>query len=126
MEKALIELVAIWKTYMNKPAKRSNAQNRALHKYESELADFMRESGIDMRQIVKEGIPIPATPANIHDLFNRISIYMFDGKTSSELNAEEFREVTDYLLNVVSERIGSPIDFPSYESQSISELLSNN
>jgi len=104
---------------------RTNKQNNSLHKGLQNLADEFNAGGLDMRKVLKPGVDIPWTKESAKEyLFNPISMVMYDGRTSSELDTTEMQEVWKVLMRFTGEKHGVTVDWPSEESLSESQRAS--
>ncbi len=96
--------------------KRSNQQNRSLHKYLEWVAEAMADAGYDMRQVVK--LPIRPNMNNIkEEMFKPVMANLYPDKTSTtELSTTEMQDVYETFNLAISEKLGIGFDWPSNES----------
>jgi len=98
---------------------RTIKQNKSLHKGLRNLADEFNAGGLDMRKVLKPGVDIPWTMESAKEyLFNPISMVMYDGRTSSELDTVETQKVWAVLIRHTGEKHGVTVEWPSEESLS--------
>lgn len=105
-----------------KPVKsqRSLAQNNALHLLFTQLADEMREKGIDMRTFIQ--VPVSFTPHSIKEyLWKPLQKVLLGKKSTTQLDkTEDINLVYDELNRILIDRTNGEISlppFPSLESQ---------
>ncbi len=94
---------------------RTSQQNRSLHKLFQETADLCEEKGVEMRDLVKEEIPIPVTKENLKLLWKKIQHKMFGKKSTAELKKTgEIDEVYDALNRILIERTNGEVSLPPF------------
>jgi hypothetical protein len=105
-----------------KPVKsqRTLNQNNALHLLFTQLADEMREKGIDMRTFIQ--VPISFTPYSIKEfLWKPLQKVLLGKKSTTQLDkTEDINLVYDELNRILIERTKGEISlppFPSLETQ---------
>lgn len=98
--------------------KRTDLQNRALHKYFSLLAECLNDAGLDAKRTLKPEIDIPWTPAMIKDLLWRPIQKAMTGKESTtELTSGEPNRVYEVLDRHLAEKFGLSVPFPSEDDE---------
>jgi hypothetical protein len=113
-----------WRKMVNGPAEvttmqRTNQQNKSLQKGCELLAGQFNDAGLDMRKVLKPEVDIPWTRDSIREqMFNPISIIMHDGRTSSQLDTKEIKEVWAVVNRFTGEKHGITQEWPSEESLS--------
>ena len=92
---------------------RTIKQNASLHVGLTNLSDEFNAAGLDMKKVLKPGVDIPWTLESAKEyLFNPISRVMHDGRTSSELDTKEIKEVWDVLIRFTGEKHGVTVAWP--------------
>lgn len=100
---------------MDKP--RTEAQNKALHLYFTQLAEVLNDSGYDMKKVLKPTVDIPWSSKNIKEFLWRPIMKIQTGKESTkDLTTKEIDEVFDVINRHLSEKFGITIEFPSIDS----------
>ena len=96
------------------PKKRTNQQNKAVHKLFEMLSNNLNELGLDAKLILKENYQIWWTPEMIkRDLWKPLQKAMLGKEHTSELLTSEVSKVYDQLAKIIGEKHGVEIDFPS-------------
>ena len=96
---------------------RTTKQNNSLHEGLKNLANTFNDAGLDMKKVLKPGVDIPWTKASAKEfLFNPISMVMFDGRTSSQLDTVETQDVWKVMIRHTGEKHGVTVDWPSQQN----------
>ena len=92
------------------PDKRSLPQNRSLHLLFTQLSKECLDKGIEMRKLVREEIPITATPENLKWYWKVFQEGMFKTKSTTELKKTgEIDEVYEaFNKEIIDERTLDP------------------
>jgi hypothetical protein len=91
---------------------RTDKQNRAGHKWFRDLAEALNDT--DFQQKITFGTEdCEWTEWAVKAMYNKIAVAMY-GKSSSQLNTQQFTRVSENLNRIVSEK-GFSIPFPSME-----------
>ncbi|KKR09552.1 MAG: hypothetical protein UT35_C0002G0002 [Candidatus Yanofskybacteria bacterium GW2011_GWD1_39_16] len=99
------------------PEKRTLPQNRSLHLLFTQIAKECLDKGIEMRQLVKENVPIEVTPENIKWLWKLLQNALFKTKSTTELKKTgQIEVVYDNFAKIVSERTQGEIILPPFPS----------
>jgi hypothetical protein len=100
----------------NKPAPRTEQQNRALHLYFTQLADALNDAGFNVQLVLKEKVEIDWNKELIKDILWRTAQNAILGKASTtELSKQEdIDRVYDHLNRHISEKFGIHVPFPSH------------
>src|SRR3990167_5484897 len=99
------------------PEKRTYLQNRSLHLLFTQIAKECLDKGIEMRQLVKEEVPIEATPENIKWLWKLLQNALFKTKSTTELKKlGQIEVVYDNFSKIVSERTQGEVCLPKWPS----------
>lgn len=94
--------------------KRTNQQNRALHKLFTMMSDEFNTLGLDMKVIMKPEFKIWWTPEAIKkDLFKPVMKAMYGIESTTELNTAQVSKVYEQIARVIGEKHGVHIPFPS-------------
>ncbi len=97
--------------------KRTNPQNKALHKYFESLAEALNEAGLDMRLVLKESVQINWTKDNVKNyLWRPLQKALLKKKSTTELDkAKDIDLVYDHLNRHLGGKYGITVLFPSDE-----------
>lgn len=97
--------------------KRTNQQNKAIHKLFTQLATELNTLGLDARLILKPTYQIWWTPEMIkRDLWKPLQKVMLNKESTTELTTAEVSKVYEQLAKIIGEKHGVSIDFPSAEA----------
>jgi len=97
--------------------KRTEAQNKALHLYFTQLAEILNDAGLDMRKVLKPSISIPWTPQTIKEnLWKPIMEFQTQKSSTTEMTTKEITEVYDTINRHIGETFGITVEFPSVET----------
>ncbi len=96
--------------------KRSNLQNRSLHKYLEWVAGAMADAGYDLRKVVK--LPIKPTKENVkEEMFKPVMSSLFpDIEKTSDLSTKQMQDAYEVFNAAISQKLGIGFDWPSNES----------
>lgn len=98
--------------------RRTNLQNRALHKYFTMLAETLNAAGLDARKTLKPEVDIPWTSEMCKDLLWRpIQMAMTGKKSTIDLDTTEPSEIYAVLDRHLSEKFGISVEWPKDESK---------
>ena len=93
--------------------KRTQQQNKAMHKYFKLLSHTLNEAGLDMREVLKPGIDIPWTDDSVkRHLWHPIESAMFDQNSTADMETDEVGKVYEVLSRHLSEKFGVHVPFP--------------
>jgi len=94
--------------------RRTLQQNKALYKWERMLADELNNSGLALGEVILK-LPKYWTQENLHVLvIHPLLASMYPGKAStSELSTIELQELYKVADQVISERTGVHVEWPS-------------
>ena len=96
---------------------RTQAQNRSLHLYCTQVAEALNDAGYDVRATLKEGVEIPWSGYLVKDLLWRSIQKLQYGKASTtELTTKNIDSIYDVLNRHLGEKFGIHVPFPSIES----------
>src|SRR3990167_8340864 len=99
------------------PEKRTRLQNRSLHLLFTQIAKECLDKGIEMRQLVKDNVPIEVTPENVKWLWKLLQNALFKTKSTTELKKlGQIEIVYDNFSKIVSERTQGEIILPAWPS----------
>ena len=97
--------------------KRTDLQNRALHKYFQKLADALNDAGLDVRHTLKEDIDIPWNALLIKDyLWRPIQELQLKKRSTTELSTTDIDKIFETITRHLGEKFGIFVDFPSEQS----------
>jgi len=95
---------------------RSGKQNRSMHKLFRDLAIQLNTLGLDAKLILKPTYKIWWTEEMIkRDLWKPLQEAMYSKKSTTLLTRTEVSEVFRQLAQIIGEKHGVEIDFPSEE-----------
>lgn len=98
-------------------AQRTPAQNRALHKYFTMLADEMNAAGLDQRAVLKPEVDIPWTTESVKEQIWRPLQKIQLGKDSTtELSTTDIDKILDTITKHLGEKFGLVVEFPSIDT----------
>ena len=93
---------------------RTSRQNRALHKFFTQLATALNEAGLDQRKTLAPEIEIPWTPAAVKNMLWRpIQSVQLQKVSTTDLTTKEIDLVYD-TLNLFLGKHGIHVPFPSF------------
>lgn len=107
-----------------KEEKRTNQQNRALHKLFNDISNYCVETGLDQKVLVNAlpSYAIPVSPQSIKEIW-RVIQYTLTGKTSTkDLNKKEIDQVYEVFNKFISEVTHEHFAFPSLEQIFLMQL----
>jgi len=94
---------------------RTEKQNRALHKFFTQLAEVLNDAGLDQRTVLKPNIQIPWSPESIKENLWRPVQEVYLGKRSTtELDTKDINAIYDIINRHLGERFGVFVDFPHH------------
>ena len=97
---------------------RSNQQNKALHKFFTNLADELNAAGYDMKRTLKESVDIPWQASTVKDfLWRPIQSAQLQKESTTELTTREIDVVYETLNKHLGEKLGIHVPFPSVDEQ---------
>ena len=109
---------------MDKKETRTTNQNAALHLLFRQISDMCMEKGIDMREIVREDVPIQVTPENVKWMWRLLQKGLFGKKSTTELKKSgEIEIVYDNFNKILIERTQGEIRLPPFPS--LDSLMEN-
>lgn len=96
---------------------RTLLQNRALHKWFTLLSTELNTQGLDMRVVLKPDWKIWWTPESIKEnMFKPLMKAMYNKDSTTELTTAQVDKVYEQIMQIIGERYGVNIPFPSQES----------
>lgn len=111
---------------METEEKRTNAQNRALHKLFNDISAYCVETGIDQRQMVSSlhNLEIPMSPQSIKEIWRAIQISVTGKESTKDLDKKEIDQVYEVFNKFISEVTHEHFEFPSVEALMMAQLES--
>lgn len=95
---------------------RTNAQNRAMHKYFELLATELNDAGLSMLKFLKPGAEIPWSSDSVKDFIWRpIQKAQLDKESTTKLTTSEVSQVYETLNRHLGEKFKVHVPFPSYD-----------
>ena len=107
----------------NAPKLRTNAQNRALHKYATEVAIELNNAGIS-QSVFYKNIEADYTMENIKELWRSFARTKYGKKSTTQLTTREINEIYDEVNRHIAQ-FGIHVAFPSQEFMYDTETNSN-
>lgn len=96
---------------------RTLRQNNSLHLLFSQLSKECLAKGIDMRQLVREEVPIECTPENLKWLWKLLQKALFKTESTTKLKKMgQIEIVYDNFNKILIERTGGEISLPPFPS----------
>ena len=100
-----------------KMGKRTTAQNNAMHKYFTMLADALNDAGLDQVKTLKPGTEIPWEPSSVKKILWGSIMQAVTKKTRTrDLDIDEISKVYDVLNRHIAEKFGVMVMFPSKDT----------
>lgn len=101
-----------------KKNQRTLTQNSSMHVLFKQVSDQCLEKGVEMRDIVRDEIPIECTPENIKWLWKRVQKGLFRKKSTAELKKTgEIDTVYDNFNKLIAERTKGEIEVPPFPAK---------
>lgn len=98
-----------------KPTQRTNQQNKSLHKYCSEVADTLNESGISVL-VFFQGLEVDFTAEMIKSIIRRIGKVKYGKDSTANLNTIELTVCWEEFNRHLANKTGLHIPWPSKEN----------
>jgi len=97
--------------------KRTLTQNSAMHLFFTMLADYLNESGLDMRKVLKPEYDISWNELNVKEhLWKPIQKGLFNIDSTTKLKTNQVSEVHETLMKNLCEKFGLEfIPFPNFD-----------
>jgi hypothetical protein len=101
-----------------KPEKqRTDAQNRALHLYFTQLAQELTDHGLDMRKTLKPDVDIPWSGKTVKEFIWRpVMKAQLNKESTTEMTTADIDQVFDTITRHLGEKFGITLSFPSIET----------
>lgn len=100
-----------------KEQKRTQAQNRSLHLFFTQLAEQLNDAGLDQRKVLKPSVDIPWTAIAIKEqLWRPIQKAQLHKDSTTELTTKEIDQVLDTITRHLGQKFGIQVIFPSIET----------
>ena len=95
--------------------RRTEQQNKALHKGCELLADALNDAGYEMKAVLAvKAVDVPWTKESVKEvLFRPIMLAMTEKGSTTELDRVEVSQVWDVLQRHIGENFGVYVGFPS-------------
>jgi hypothetical protein len=96
---------------------RTNQQNNSLHLLFAQISQECMDKGIEMREIIRDEVPIPCTPENIKWMWKLLQKGMFGTKSTTELKKTgQIEQVYDAFNSILIERTQGQVSLPPWPS----------
>jgi len=96
---------------------RTLRQNRALHKYFTQISDDLNDHGLNIMKTLRSDAEIPWSPLLVKEIMWRPLMKAKLLKSSTtQLNTKEIDEILDILTKYLGEQHGLTVEFPSIET----------
>lgn len=107
---------------MESEKRRTTQQNRALHKYLTELAAALNSAGLDMKATLKPATEIPWTLEMAKEfLWRPIQKVMTDIESTADLDTRDVSAIYEVLSRHIAQKFGVSVEFPSEERMMIEQ-----
>ena len=91
---------------------RTSRQNDALHTYLREVARHMEAAGLDMKTVIKDGVPITPDERNVKkEMWMPIQRALTNKESTTELDTKEVNEVYQHMSRVLVQKYGIDVPF---------------
>lgn len=98
--------------------KRTDRQNRAMHKWFQLVADELNGSGNNVQIVLKQKVDIDWTATLVKEvLWRPAQKVILEKESTTELKKEEIDPVYEHLNRHLGEKFGVHVPFPSFESE---------
>lgn len=100
---------------MEKP-KRTDIQNRSMHKLFTMMADEFNTKGLEMKVVLKPEYKLWWTTENVKEhLWKPVMKAMYNIDSTTELTTDQVSKVYEQIMKVIGEKFGVYLEFPSKE-----------
>lgn len=97
--------------------KRTDAQNRALHLWFTQITESLNDAGYDIKKTLARAKELPWTPERFKDLYWRpIQKHMTGKKSTTKLTTDEIDRVFVVVSKIIAEDTHIYVPFPSVDS----------
>lgn len=97
--------------------KRTNPQNNSLHLLFKQISDECLAKGIEMRELVRDEVPIPCTPENIKWMWKLLQYGMYGTRRTRDLEkTKQIEAIYEVFGKILSERTQGEIELPDWPS----------
>lgn len=97
---------------------RTNLQNKAIHKFCTELANELTNRGLDMRAVLKPDVDIPWNERAVKEhIWRPIQRALLDKESTTELTTAEVDQVFQIIQKHLGEKFGLELQFPNWQSK---------
>ena len=91
---------------------RTQHQNSAIHAYCREVAEVMAAHGMDMKTVIKDGVPIEPTMYLVKDyMWRPVQEAVTGVKSTTKVNKFEVNEVYEHLSRLLVEKYSINVPF---------------
>ena len=91
---------------------RTNQQNKGIHAFCNEVAKQMEARGLDMKTVLKEGVPISPTKERIKEyMWKPIQKALTGKESTTAINKKQVNEVYEYLSKLLAEKYDINVRF---------------
>jgi hypothetical protein len=96
---------------------RTQTQNKALHKYFTQLANELDAHGIDQKMLLDklQGYSVPITKDFLKDVWKAVQKRMYQKESTTELSTSQVSEVYETVNRFTAQEFGVHTAFPSNE-----------
>lgn len=93
-------------------AQRTTNQNSAIHAYCDEVAKVMQARGMDMKTVVKDGVPIEPTMYMVKEyMWRPIQKALTGVESTAKINTMEVNDVYEHLSRLLAEKYSIDVRF---------------
>lgn len=99
-----------------KRKQRTLRQNRAMHKWFTQVAEYLNDAGLDQRKVLKESVDIPWTGEAIKkQLWKPLQNALLQKESTTELTKGEVGRVEELLVRHIGQKLGTELpEWPHY------------
>jgi len=93
--------------------KRTQQQNKAIHKYLAMLSEALNDAGFSVMKVMRHDAEIPWSPENAKELLWRpIQEALLDKDSTTELDSDQVSKIYDVINRHLAEKTGVHVPFP--------------
>lgn len=97
--------------------KRTDSQNKAMHKWFSETASECLNHGVCVNDILEKTMELQVDEEFIKWLFRRIGKKKYGAKSTADLTTTQVNLVYDEMVKFFATKVEPPIELPPFPSQ---------
>ena len=91
---------------------RTSRQNAGMHAYCDEVARRMAAAGLDMKTVIKDGVPITPTKEIVKEyMWRSIQRALFNVESTEDLETDQVNKVYEVMSHLLAEKYGISVPF---------------